>query len=282
MRDWVLVDPDLVEPTNLNRLAGATRWDAADRLPKVTLGRRRLREIHDHSARVRVHQSSLSSRPAISSLAGCDILIAATDNSSSRQTLQEISSAYVRPLVNAGVGLKADRGTVKGISFRVTSPPPGGPWCLCCGDVISATEVAKERSDPEHKAMFRSRGYLPGTPQPAVFWLNGLAANTAVSVVHSLVMPFRDQESPPFSDIFWDVMSLESLVVDHETQGDGCIVCSGMRGIGDAYVDSVRDVEIDPLPLAANPEVDAESRSLRKNGEAPGQSKGVGTVSRMP
>ncbi|NTW98391.1 MAG: hypothetical protein HGB35_00330 [Geobacteraceae bacterium] len=235
VRYWVLVDPDVVEKSNLNRLPGATERDATDKTPKVMLARRNITQVHK-TAKVISVQAPVRSLQAVRKLRDCHLLITAGDNDSSRLAAQEIASAYLRPVVNAGVGLQAERGHVKRISLRVSAPPVGGNWCLACGGQINKVQAAKEEMDPEHREMLQARGYLPDTPRPAVYWVNGLAANLAISFVHQMVMPFG--ETPP-TDLFHDVLDHEILNIDHAAGGNGCPVCGaddGMRGLGDQWL----------------------------------------------
>ena len=117
------------------------------------------------------------------------------------------------------------------------APPVGGPWCLACGGLIDAYHVSKERSDPDHKRMLRTRGYLADTPQPAVYWLNGIAANLAISLAHALVMPYQEQGP---EDLYVDLLNPELLRIAHTADAGGCVVCAadgcGIRGIGDSYL----------------------------------------------
>jgi len=263
IRQWFLVDPDNVEVSNLNRLTGATRWDAMDETPKIDVARRIVREIHGEDARVDGRKTALPDRKATRSLSRCDLLVVATDNQSSRLVAQEISSAYLRPLVNAGVSLVAKDGEVSRIFVRVATPPLGGSWCLACGGHLNAHEITKERSDPEHQEMLKARGYLDGPPQPAVHWVNGFAAAQAVSTVHNLISPFQPWEGSGH-DVFLDLLDRCMQPIDHPEDGLGCVVCGagvgGLRGLGDGYLrtESASVVDLD-LSLPEPAEEDAVS-----------------------
>src|SRR5207245_2349911 len=89
VRDWVLVDPDRVEPSNLNRLLGATARDAGHRTPKIDVAARAARAI-DRQARVRRFRCSVFAPRALRALKGCDLIIATTDNAASRLVLNAL------------------------------------------------------------------------------------------------------------------------------------------------------------------------------------------------
>lgn len=256
IRRFVLVDRDVVEWSNLNRLSGATQADALDRLPKVELGRRTIRQMHGLDAKVVCLQTSLPDPLAIEQVSGCDLIITATDNQVSRFDGQRIASAYLRPLVNAGVGLSAKDGAVTSISARVTNPPLGGPWCLACGGHVNLTEVAKERTDGAYREMLEARGYLDGTPRPAVHWVNSFAASQTVQVVHNLVAPFHPDGLAP-KDIFMDLVEHSMFNIEQTPEEDGCLVCGsrgdGLRGIGHGLL-KPRQIQIEDLDLKIHSE----------------------------
>lgn len=247
VRQFVLVDPDLVETSNLNRLPGATPYDVVGHAAKVHVAERNIRQLHGPNARCESLRKSLPNKTVAKRLAECDVLFATTDNHASRLHLMEIAAAYLRPVVFAGVGLEASDGRVTGISYRVSTAPPGCGWCLACGGQLDPNTAARESADPQHRAMLVARGYLEDTPSPAVYWLNQRAASDAVRHFHQLVMPFADPVIERGLDEYTDVMSGEVLRIEQAHTG-GCMVCAhaGLRGLGDAWLDQ-EQAPLEPL-----------------------------------
>lgn len=239
VKDFVLVDHDHLEHSNLNRMIGATIRDAARSRSKVSLAASLIKQVHGKSARVKALCCQVENDRARKALADCDILIAATDNHSSRLFLQKVAAAYHRPLVHAGVGLEGKNGKITQIIGRVAAPPVFGSWCLFCGGIIDPELAGKESGDPEHLRMWKEKGYLKDTPDPAVMWVNNLIANRAVATVHNLIYPFHDHSE--WEDVYVDMLGDLSLRIDHPKTGPDCPLCSpeGLAGLGDLLWDEV-------------------------------------------
>lgn len=240
VRDFVLVDHDRLEQSNLNRMIGAAAKDAVKGRSKVSLAASLVRQVHGRNCRVRAICAEGEDQKARKALADCDILIAATDNHSSRLFLQKLATAYHRPLVHAGVGLEGNMGTITQIVGRVASPPVAGDWCLFCGGIIDPELAGKESGDPEHLRMWREKGYLKDTPDPAVMWVNNMVANRAVATVHNLIYSFRDRSG--CEDVYLDLLNDHILAIDHPKTGPDCPLCSpdGLMGLGDSLWEEAR------------------------------------------
>lgn len=234
--DFVVVDPDRVERSNLNRLVGSTAQDARHGTAKTEVARRLVAGVHEGRSRVTMLETAVDDRRAIRALAPCDVLVVATDNHASRLLVQEIGVAYLRPVLHAGVGLEGENGRIRRVLGRATSAPTAGPWCLYCRGVIDPNRAARETADPEHRAVYVERGYLPGTPDPAVAWANGALASVAVSMLHDRVFPFRDGDGA--RDILLDLLGLEMLTIADGEVSEDCTVCgvNGLRGLGDGWL----------------------------------------------
>ena len=233
VRRWTLVDDDIVDVTNLNRLTGALHKDALERISKVTVAERHISRLHGPRARVRAFRSGIEKERAAKAIAAADVIAAATDNHASRVKAQEIANRYMRPLVNIGVDLERsekDREQLGHIVGRVTVPPVDGGWCLVCEGLIDPVTAAEETADEETRSVLKARGYLEGTPAPAVYWVNAMAASLAAGVVHNLVGGFARS----VSDRMIDMLGGEILDISHERR-EGCLWCGreGYLGSGD-------------------------------------------------
>jgi len=121
VRSFVLVDPDKVELSNLNRLDGSTRWDAWFRRKKVKVLRREIRRIAPAS-KVRAISKSLLSRDALEALMEVDVLFGCTDNDGTRLCLNELSAGYLKPYIDMGSGIDASGGSGKAATNSLTLP----------------------------------------------------------------------------------------------------------------------------------------------------------------
>lgn len=227
--DWVLVDPDVVEASNLNRLLGSTMGDADEEIAKVDVAARNVGLI-DGGARVTALRCTVFTQRALQTLRTCDVLIAATDNDASRMVLNALAAQYLIPIVHAGVNLDVGGdGQFDDVSGEVAVPPLGA-WCLLCAGMIDPTRAAQDLARPEERQLLRERGYLPGVAAPAVYHLNAAVASLAVAEIHNLVAPYRAlRRYVIYRDLQGEVLPVEV------PRSNGCLHCGpeGRLGLGD-------------------------------------------------
>lgn len=190
VKNWILVDPDRLETVNLNRMPAATAEMVADGWHKVDYLKHLINQIYPTDANVRTIPDLIANVTA--DIATADLIVVATDNHSSRQIAQEIALKYMRPLVCLGTHIDVKSDGTPRMYARVTVPPLGGGWCLMCGNIINLQRAALESAPTAIDLMATKAGYLDGVNDPAVFWLNGIAASTGVGVIHGMVSGFVD------------------------------------------------------------------------------------------
>lgn len=229
IRDWVLVDPDHVEASNLNRLLGATSRDVEEEHAKVEVAARNIKQI-DAQAKIKVLRCSTYALRALKALKECDLLIAATDNDASRLVLNALACQYLIPIVHTGVNLEpGSDGTFQDISGEFAIPDLGS-WCLLCSGIIDAQRASWDLASPEEHANLIQRGYLANVPAPAVYHLNGIIASLAVTEIHNLVCPYKPMRRYlVYRELEGELMSLEVPCREH------CMHCGpeGLLGLGD-------------------------------------------------
>ena len=190
VRGLVLIDDDIVEESNLNRLAGAGARDAGR--AKVAVAAGYARKVNP-DARVLPLQANVRDPRAMRAAAGSDVLFGCVDTDSGRLILNELALAHLTPYIDCGVGIMAPGGTIGEAGGRVAVWTPGRPCLLCsAGDIIPAV-AAQELESPEEREFRRAHGYVAGAdvPEPAVISLNGTIASLAVTEFIALVTGFR-------------------------------------------------------------------------------------------
>jgi molybdopterin-synthase adenylyltransferase len=189
VRDFVLVDDDIAEDTNMNRLVTAEAADVGT--PKVILGRRLIKAVAP-AAQVIAIRARIQSSEAIDRLRGVDVLFGCVDNDGARLILNEIALAYSIPYFDLGVGIDATDGVARAAGGRVAAVLPGGP-CLACMGELDFNEARYFLSSPEQQALQRERGYVQGmdVKAPAVVSLNGTIASMAVTEFAMLLSRVR-------------------------------------------------------------------------------------------
>ena len=180
-----LIDPDVLEMSNLNRVVGAYYEDAQHKLHKVDVVKRHLTNINP-KATVLAYKRDVHDKEMESVLALSDWMIVATDNHASRLRVQELSVQYFVPLLSVGVNITVKEHKVEDMSGEVITARVGDYLCLHCLHRINPIKVASERHpDQTIREALVKRGYVTGKDikEPAVKTLNTSLATMAVEVL---------------------------------------------------------------------------------------------------
>jgi molybdopterin/thiamine biosynthesis adenylyltransferase len=180
-----LIDPDVLEMSNLNRVVGAYYEDAQQKRYKVDVVKRHLTNINP-KATVVACKSDVHDKEMESVLALSDWMIVATDNHSSRLRTQELSVKYFVPLLSLGVNISVKGNKIEDMSGEVITARVGDYLCLHCLNRINPIKVASERHpDKTIREELVKRGYVTGKDikEPAVKTLNTFLATMAVEVL---------------------------------------------------------------------------------------------------
>ncbi len=183
--DINLIDPDVLEMSNLNRVVGAYYEDAQQKLYKVDVVKRHLTNINP-KATVVAYKKDIHDKEMESVLALSDWMIVATDNHSSRLRAQQLSVQYFVPLLSVGVNITVKDSKIEDMSGEVITARVGDYLCLHCLNRINPIKVASERHpDQTIREALVKRGYVTGMDikEPAVKTLNTYLATMAVEVL---------------------------------------------------------------------------------------------------
>ncbi|MGH2493648.1 MAG: ThiF family adenylyltransferase [Ktedonobacteraceae bacterium] len=180
-----LIDPDVLEMSNLNRVVGAYYEDAEQKRSKVEVVKRHLTRINPQATvlacKKDVHEKEMESVLALS-----DWVIVATDNHASRLRVQELAVQYFVPLLSVGVNISVKGDTIEDMSGEVITARVGDYLCLQCLNRINPIKVASERHpDQTIREELVKRGYVTGKDikEPAVKTLNTVVATMAVEML---------------------------------------------------------------------------------------------------
>jgi molybdopterin/thiamine biosynthesis adenylyltransferase len=234
----ILLDPDVVELSNLNRLAGATLEDAAQHRPKVDVLARYAARINP-AVTVIPLQKSILEEEARERLKDCDAVFGCTDNQSSRWILNQWAVEHLVSYFDTGTGIKArPNETIEHAGGQVRVVIPGLGCLNCIGGI--KIDIAQQEMLPESERNIAiQRHYIEGADvkAPAVASLNGVIANLAVTEFLAFVTGFR----PVRRFVGYDFLS--ATVLPYTFPRDpNCFTCSsvGSLALGDAGV---------PLPV---------------------------------
>ncbi|WP_439373491.1 HesA/MoeB/ThiF family protein [Bradyrhizobium sp. DASA03120] len=175
--DFVLIDPDVVETTNLNRLAcaGATDVGAA----KIDVAARDIR-ASSPGAKVHALKADVVDQHIAAELTGVDFIFLCTDSHASRAVVCQLAYQHLVPAIDMGVSITVRDGAVTHITGRVQMLAPDLP-CLTCTDALDGNQIRREMMSPEQRA---SDPYIVGAhePQPAVMSINSTVSSLAATM----------------------------------------------------------------------------------------------------
>lgn len=191
----ILVDPDVVEYKNLNRILNATNEDAALRRPKVEVMARAIARMGIGTT-VDIHQANLLVPSTVRAVSTADLVFGCMDGVEGRNALNRMSATYVQPYFDVGVRIDADgHGGIDDIWGTVHYVRPDGSSLMERG-VYTREDLDAEalrRTDPAEYRRRRGEGYIRGVPEnrPAVVSTNALYASLAVNELLARLHRFR-------------------------------------------------------------------------------------------
>nr|WP_249798518.1 ThiF family adenylyltransferase [Bradyrhizobium zhengyangense] len=225
VKEFVLVDPDDVELTNLNRLAGSASADTGQ--AKVAVAERYIRAVQPRAV-VTSFQENVVFVETAKKLRDVDVLFCCTDSHGSRAVLQQLAYQYLIPCIDIGTVIAVKGGKITHITGRAQMLSPGLA-CLTCGGLLDGNEV---RRDMMSEAERKQDPYLVGArePAPAVISINSTITSLAITMFLSAVVGVPS----PARHLLYDGLRSRLRSVKGEPVQD-CIVCSraGVLARGD-------------------------------------------------
>lgn len=177
VRDFVLIDPDQVEMTNLNRLVGARLQDVGKN--KVEVAARHIKEINPEARCLTIAGDILDGSVA-KALTTVDFIFGCTDSMGSRAVLNQLAHQYMVPCIDMGVAIGTFDGKVQYVTGRTQMISPGLA-CLVCTEKLDAEQVRRDLMSEQQR---RRDPYIVGTTvaQPAVISLNSTMSSAAITM----------------------------------------------------------------------------------------------------
>lgn len=227
----ILIDPDSVETTNLNRLLGARASDVGRQ--KVDVFRDLIKDTSPATT-VTAFAMSIFEPKAIEAAKSADLILGCVDNHGARLILNHLAIRYVIPLIDAGTGALAAEGAAPsrlGGQVQLVAP---GLGCLECRGFIDPQRAAFDLATPEMQAYERSHGYGTEDPAPSVVFLNGVVASIQVAEAIRLLSPTLQTKFGSQTMVMYDALTQKSFSATSRPSFE-CVTCGadGFTGVGD-------------------------------------------------
>lgn len=177
---YVLVDPDTIDETNLNRLVGGTLQDVSANAAKIEISERVIRSVV-RAPEIKAYKTDWQS--VIDVLKNCDVIIAGVDSVIAKDELDRFCRRYLIPFIDMGMDVHnvRDRYLIAGQVVLTTAGAP----CLRCMGIVTDDLLKLEAG---------KYGAAGGKPQ--VVWPNGVLASTAVGLFVQLICRWHDKTMP--------------------------------------------------------------------------------------
>jgi molybdopterin/thiamine biosynthesis adenylyltransferase len=217
-----LIDADIVEESNLNRLIGATPTDVGQ--PKVTVGARLVTSINP-AAQACTYVDALKAEDARGAVGKADVVFGCVDRDLARLELTNLSSHASRPYFDAA----SDSGDDGGLWYGGRIVFSNGDGCLSCLGLLDQKEITRDSLSPELRAAHDTTYGLDSNALdragPSVVSVNGVVASLVVTLFLEFVAGI--QEPPRHLIYLGEKRTLRQSV---DPPKAGCFYCGRWHG----------------------------------------------------
>lgn len=188
----VIIDPDEIKKTDLNRLIGSCQNDVTTGAKKVDIAARSVHSI-DPSIDVSAIPRDLIDEESFSAIKKSSCVFGCVDNDGARLVLNELCAAFDIPYFDLASDIEVENGVVVYGGRIFASIDSNG--CLYCYDLISPSQARLDLMSPQaridEKAIYGvSTEYLDRTG-PSVVSINGVIASLAVTEFMVMIVGLR-------------------------------------------------------------------------------------------
>ena len=199
----VLVDPDIVEEKNLNRILNVGKTDSKNKIHKVTALKTAILKT-GMNTKVDTYPKDTKHKDVIEALTDCDVIFGCVDSVTGRYHLECLASAYFIPYFDIGVYLSSDsHGKIKQADVATHYIHPESNSLMDRG-VYTTEQLTAEgwkKSDKSYYKKNKMAGYLQavGEDQPAVISINMQGACLAFNDFLARIHGFRLDDNAQFN-----------------------------------------------------------------------------------
>jgi hypothetical protein len=233
----ILVDPDIVEERNLNRILNSRMSHVNKRVKKTVMFAEVIKQIGLGTMVSTYAVNLYDSIEALQALVRCDVIFGCVDSVDGRYLLSQLVNFYLIPYFDMGVGLKADQ--VGGISVACVSVnyiQPGMSSLITRGMFNMDSVIAEglRRQNPAEYEHLKRQKYIKDVEveRPAVISINMLASSLGINEFLNRVHPYREEGPHSFARVMVDLCS-HSLTNEKEGSFQRDLYNSQNTGHGD-------------------------------------------------
>jgi ThiF family protein len=237
----IVVDPDTVEESNLERLHGGFSRHVEADASKVEIAREHIAAI-DAAIRFEGFVGRVPQAEVVDALAQADVILGCTDQQHSRLALSEIAFRHLVPLIDCAVSLEGREGRITGQTIQLVHFACDSP-CAACRGMISWRRISQELTSKEDRAARRQAAAeaLQRGEDPDPYWQNqpqintvgylttaagALAAGSALGIISQTF-------EPGYARLQLNALNDPVDLVDWPQERQADCVCGQLLGFGD-------------------------------------------------
>ena len=179
LQNYILVDFDRIEETNLNRLVGGTVKDVSNKELKTTIAERIIKQVNPDAS---VQILNTTWQESAKQLRDCDLIFGCLDSYHQRRDLEIFTRRYLIPYIDIGMDVHRIKDS-HSISGQVILSLPGS-ICMHCMKYLR-----------EDLLTIEAQKYGDAGGKPQVVWPNGVLASTAVGIGVQLLTSWHPKTS---------------------------------------------------------------------------------------
>ncbi len=180
-----IFDGDHIDKSNVNRVYGSSSVDAG--ALKVDIAARNVDGIKLNTV-IEKYPHHITKEAVAKELRRCDLIFGCTDKQQPRAILVQLALRYLIPVIDMGVVINSDNGTIRDVIGRVTTLI-AGEACLFCRKRITPEGIRLESLSKEERDQLAKEGYAPELEgaAPSVAPFTSAIASFAISeLLHRL------------------------------------------------------------------------------------------------
>lgn len=214
--ELLLVDNDVVETRNLNRILNTTAKDVEGKRFKVDVLSEAIERMGLGTIVTAIHKN-LWDPEVVKAVAECDVIFGCVDTIDGRYLLNTLATYYLLPYFDLGVRLLAEPihngiGEITEVCGGVHYLQPGSS--LMSRNVFDMARVSAAglaRNDPAAFSREVQEGYIRGIPvhRPAVISINMAVSALGVNELLARLHPFREERNGVYEHIEISLASMD-------------------------------------------------------------------------
>lgn len=174
----IIIDPEIFEDSNLERVHGSGYDDIAAKIEKVIIAGRHVKAINP-DCEVILIQGRIPQSEVVDQLVTCNLVLGCTDLHSARVALSDLALRYLIPTIDVGVAMEGADGKVTGQVVQINRLFPADP-CVYCRKMVNSRLVQQELMSPEEKEQRKveAKKAKEESREAGMYWIETPQLNT--------------------------------------------------------------------------------------------------------